>query len=371
MNKHTELLHTPEGVRDTYGREYAGYLKYTEQIHRQFMLYGYEDIKTPVFEFFDVFASGIGTTSSKELYKFFDKEGNTLVLRPDFTPSVARCAAKYFAEETQPLRFCYSGSAFSNRSVLQGRLNESTQMGAELIGDDSVQGDAEMLALLIDSLKSVGLSEFQISVGNAEYFKGLCEDAGLDGKTEEQLRDMISGKNYFAAEQLLTEAGISLENQKLFLKTSEFMESEEELKAVLLSTDNERSKAAIRRLIDLLNLLKLYGMDSYVSVDLSLLSKYHYYTGVIFKAFTYGVGEAVASGGRYDRLLSCFGKDSAAIGFMIPIDILVSALYGQHLFDKPKKEVLRLTYNENNYGQVLRQALEARKKGICTELVRE
>ena len=135
MNR--QLLHTPEGVRDIYGREYARKLHVEKTIHQTLNLYGYQDIQTPTFEFFDVFSREIGTTPSRELYKFFDKEGNTLVLRPDFTPSMARCAAKYYMDEDIPIRFCYAGNTFTNTSSLQGKLKEVTQMGAELMGDDS------------------------------------------------------------------------------------------------------------------------------------------------------------------------------------------------------------------------------------------
>ena len=156
--------------------------------------FGYQDIQTPTFEFFDVFGREIGTTPSKELYKFFDKEGNTLVLRPDFTPSIARSAAKYFMDETIPLRFCYSGNNYINTSNLQGKLKETTQMGAELIGDASAEADAEMIALLIKSLLNVGLKEFQVSVGQVDYFKGLCSHANLDEDTELALREFISNR---------------------------------------------------------------------------------------------------------------------------------------------------------------------------------
>ena len=140
-----KLLHTPEGVRDIYGKEYAEKLLVENKLHEVISSYGYEDIQTPTFEFFDVFSKEVGTTSSKDLYKFFDKEGNTLVLRPDFTPSVARCAAKYFMEEQVPIRFSYLGNTFINTSNLQGKLKEMTELGAELINDDSVEADAEMI----------------------------------------------------------------------------------------------------------------------------------------------------------------------------------------------------------------------------------
>ena len=141
-----KLLHTPEGVRDIYNVECGKKLALEARLKKVFHLYGYHDIQTPTFEYFDVFRKEIGTISSRELYKFFDKEGNTLVLRPDFTPSIARAAATLFQEETLPIRLCYTGSTFVNHSSYQGRLKESTQMGAELLGDDSAEADAEMLA---------------------------------------------------------------------------------------------------------------------------------------------------------------------------------------------------------------------------------
>ena len=177
MNK--KPVHTPEGVRDIYGKEYAVKLAIEEHIHGQLNSYGYEDIQTPTFEFFDVFSKDIGTTPSRELYKFFDKEGNTLVLRPDFTPSMARCAAKYYMDEDVPIRFCYLGNTFTNTSNLQGKLKEVTQMGAELMGDGSVEADGEIIALAVSSLLAAGLQEFQLSIGEIEYFKGICEEVGL------------------------------------------------------------------------------------------------------------------------------------------------------------------------------------------------
>ena len=225
--KKKQLLHTPEGVRDLYGKEYAAKLVLQEKVMKSIQLYGYENIQTPTFEFFDVFSEEIGTTSSRELYKFFDKEGNTLVLRPDFTPSMARCAAKYFMEQNVPIRFCYSGNTFINNNNLQGKLKELTQMGAELIGDDSVYADAEMIMMVIDTLKASGLTKFQVSIGEVEYFKGICRHAGLDSETEMEIRDFISEKNFFAAEEMMIEKGISETDREAILQVSEFYQVEE------------------------------------------------------------------------------------------------------------------------------------------------
>ena len=366
-----DLLHTPEGVRDCYGKENTAKQKTIERIAGQIRLYGYEDLQTPSFEYFDVFSNEIGTTSSRELYKFFDEEGDTLVLRPDFTPSVARCAAKYFMDEKQPLRFCYQGSAFSNTSNLQGKLKETTQMGAELMNDASAKADGEMIAMLIESLIAAGLTDFQISVGNVEYFKGVCEYLGIDSEMEMTLRDEISGKNYFAAEDLLKNEGFKREDRDLFLRFRDFMETAEDLEKAADTAPGERAGAAVKRLIDVWNVVDAYGLSKYISFDLSLLSKYRYYTGIIFKGFTYGTGEPIASGGRYDQLLSYFGKEAPAIGCMISIDPLMEAMRRQHLVDVQEPEIQKIYYNDTNYRDALKTARMSRLAGFRTVLLPE
>ena len=367
--KGQDLLHTPEGVRDCYGKENYAKQNTIEKIADQIHLYGYEDLQTPSFEYFDVFSNEIGTTSSRELYKFFDKEGDTLVLRPDFTPSVARCAAKYFMDEERPLRFCYQGSAFSNTSNLQGKLKETTQMGAELMNDQSPQADGEMIAMLIESLIAAGLSEFQISVGNVDYFKGICEYLQMDRDVENALRDEISGKNYFAAEDLLKSEGYARADRDLFLRIRDFMETAQDLEKAAKTAPNARAGAAVKRLIDVWNVVDAYGLSRYISFDLSLLSKYHYYTGIIFKGYTYGTGEPIASGGRYDQLLGFFGKKAPAIGCMIAIDPLLEAMRRQHLLNVREPEIQKIYYNDTNYRDALKAARMSRLAGFRTALL--
>ena len=142
-----QLLHTPEGVRDSYGAEQAAKAEVLGRIRRLFSLYGYSAIQPPTYEYFDIFNAERGTIPSREMYKFFDHEGETLVLRPDFTPSIARCAAKYFMSEKYPIRLCYDGNTFINNSSLQGRLKESTQAGV-LCGSTGVDTKGNFWAVL-------------------------------------------------------------------------------------------------------------------------------------------------------------------------------------------------------------------------------
>lgn len=363
------LLHTPEGVRDIYGSEYAGKLKLEELIHQKLKRFGYHDIQTPSFEFFDVFSREIGTTPSRELYKFFDKEGNTLVLRPDFTPSMARCAAKYFMEEEFPIRFCYLGNTFTNISALQGKLCEVTQMGAELIGDGSVAAEAEMIAMLVCCLKSTGLKQFQVSIGQVDYFRGICEAAGLTEDTELALRENVSGKNIFGVEDILKEEHISEAHREALLKITELFGSVEILDKAEELVTNERSVKAVGRLKELYRLLTVYKVEQYVSFDFGMLSKYHYYTGVIFRAYTYGIGDAIVKGGRYDNLLKTFGKDEPAVGFVVVLDDLMSALASQNIVIQTEENNALLVYEKEYFEEALSRAEELREKGVNVEML--
>lgn len=321
-----KLLHTPEGVRDIYGSELQNSIEVKERLLKQLRHYGYKDIQTPTFEYFDVFSSNIGTTPSRELYKFFDKEGNTLVLRSDFTPSIARAFAKFYSEEKGPVKLCYSGSTFVNASDLQGRLKESTQIGAELYNDDSAKADAEMISLMISCMKEAGLNDFIISIGNVEFFKGLCDEYGVNEDIENSLREMIKNKNYFGIKGIIDKLSLPEDIKELILRIPDITGSVDEIKRICDVIKNNRSKKALIRLIDIYSILSNEGVEKYISFDLGMLSKYHYYTGIIFRAYTSGSGDAVMKGGRYDNLLSDFGSDSPAIGFCIVLDDVLEAL---------------------------------------------
>lgn len=363
-----QLLHTPEGVRDIYGEESRVKellrASITDCLHR----YGFQDIQTPSFEFFDIFNKERGTVPSKDMYKFFDRDGNTLVLRPDMTPSIARCAAKYFRDETRPLRLCYCGNTYINNNSYQGRLKETTQIGAELFADASVLADADLIALTADCLQAAGLTEFQIEIGNADFFKGLVEETNLTLEEQEELRVLIKNKNIFGVHDLLSKTAISEELRELFAKLPELFGSIETLRAVKSQTRNPRALQALERLERLDSLLHAYGCENYVSFDLGMLSKYNYYTGIIFRAITYGTGEAVASGGRYNRLAGQFGFDAPAIGMSITLDYLMIALERQNRLPEAEAPVTYVAYTPETMKEAAQKAAELRKNGVPAAL---
>ena len=366
-----ELFHTPEVVRDIYDKECARKLTVQREIGRVFHQYGYEDIETPAFEFFDIFAKERGSVTSREMFKFFDRDNNTLVLRPDMTPAIARCVGKYFMEERMPVRLCYWGKTFTNNTSYQGRLKEITHTGVELIGDDSSAADGEMIAMVIEALKAAGLKEFQVELGQVEFFKGLAEEAGMEEETQETLRTLIENKNYFGVEELVSESPMPQQLKELFLKLPELFGTLEQMRRVKGLVHNERSLKAIERLERVQEILKTYGMAEYVSYDLGMLSKYQYYTGIIFKAYTYGTGEYIVTGGRYDKLLVQFGKDVPAVGFAIVIDQLLLAISRQKIEVFTDQIDALVVYDWEVQKDGIGLAADLRKKGKRTILIKK
>ena len=366
-----QLLHTPEGVRDIYYQECERKLCIQDRLHHLCHSFGYRDIQTPTFEYFDVFRKEIGTIPSKDLYKFFDKEGNTLALRPDITPSVARAAATLFGEEELPIRLCYTGNTFINHSSYQGRLREVTQIGAEMIGDDSVEADAEMIALVIETMQAVGLKEFQLNLGSLEFFQSLIEDAALDEDATERVIELINNRNFYGVEEYLDSIMVKRSSREAFASLGEMVGGVEVLKRAKNIAPNSAGIMAVKRLERLYNVLRLYGVEKYITFDLGMTGTYGYYTGIIFRGYTYGIGDAVVRGGRYDNLLEKFGKNSPSIGFAIVIDELMKAMARQRTRIVYTRKNHIILYDEGMIKDAVALARDFRSKAKNTELIKK
>ena len=366
-----QLLHTPEGVRDIYREECLKKIAVQDGIKKVFHLFGYEDIETPTFEFFDIFNKERGSVTTQEMFKLFDRDNNTLVLRPDMTPAIARCVAKYFMDSQAPLRLCYRARTFINNSSYQGRLKETTQTGAEMIGEDSPEADAEMIAMVVTALKSAGLKEFQVELGQVEFFRGLADEAGLDEEAQEELRELIENKNFFGVEELLEERPMRPEVKELLSRLPQLFGSLTDISQLRALTDNERALKAIDRLEKVQEILKAYGVSDYSSYDLGMLSKYKYYTGIIFKAYTYGTGDYIVTGGRYDKLLVQFGTDRPAVGFAIVIDRLLQALSRQKIQIPVAPVTTAVLYEPASWEKAIRLASHLRANGMGVQVIRK
>ncbi len=322
-----KITHTPDGLTDVLCDECE--LKYfIESAARQvFKEYGYRMVQTPTFEYFDVY--NVSTpTQAEHMFKFFDTNGRMLALRPDVTTSVARIAATKSSDNDLPIRISYCGSAFKNEeNFSQARQREFTQVGVELIGDESINADVEIIEIAIDTLCKSGLNNFQIDLGQVEFFKGLTEQAGLSDNEIDAVRTHINDKDFIAVQSVLDELSIDEYTKNMFLNLPTMFGGIEIVDETLKDEKlNTRSKNALVNLKDVYSKLIERGLEKYISFDLGMVQNIDYYTGIIIRGFTYGVAFPVCSGGRYDNLLVKFGRDLPATGVAVGVERVMSAL---------------------------------------------
>ena len=363
-----KLLQTPDGVRDTYDVECKKKRKVMHELHHILELYSYHDIETPTFEFFDIFNRDKGSAPSNEMYKFFDRDNNTLVLRPDITPSIARCVAKYYADEELPVRLCYTGNTYTNTLKLQGKLKEVTQIGAELVNDDSSAADAEIIATVIDCFNEIGISDFQIEIGQIDYFKGLVAESGISEDEEDQIKEYIHIKNFFGLEEYVDALDISDSLKKAFVAFDSLFGGISKAEGYV---SNETSLEAVKRLRRVYAALECYGYQDHISFDLGMLDGYNYYTGIIFRGYTYGTGDAVVKGGRYNNLLKQFGKDAPSIGFAFTVEELIMAMNRQNIDIDVDYSNTIILYDIENQGKAIKAGMKLRSEGRKIELIRK
>ena len=244
-------------------------------------------------------------------------------------------------------------------------------MGAELMGDSSVEADAEMLALVIESLLTIGLKEFQLSVGNVDFFQSLIEDACLDEDAEERVRELINNRNFFGVEEFLDSIQVKRSSKEAFAALNDLVGGVSILSQAKNIAPNSKGVKAVRRLEKIYDTLKLYGVEKLITFDLSMSGTYGYYSGIIFRCYTFGTGDAIVKGGRYDHLTEKFGKESPAIGFAIVVDELMNALVRQKVRINYTRKNTIVLYSPERKREAIALARDFRRKGKNTELIQK
>jgi ATP phosphoribosyltransferase regulatory subunit len=319
-------LHTPIGVNDRLPDEALVKKTVCSKIENIFLGYGYREIESPTFEYIDVFSDEkMGSISPKEMFRFFDKDGNVLALRSDMTPPVARIAATEF-EGNGPIRLCYFGNSFRNSKSYQGKRCEFAQAGVELMGADGVYADAEAIAVSIKSILASGIKEFKLNIGQVGFFNAVLDETGLEKEEKNKLKNYIASRNYAEAEEFIKQKNMPENIKELFLDFPKLVGGTDILDYTRSLTKSDDALKFLDELETLYNMLIMHGVNSYVSFDLSMVNKLNYYTGIIFRGYTYGSGYSIVDGGRYDNLVKQFGKNIPAVGFGIKIDEVINVL---------------------------------------------
>ena len=328
MLRNERLTHTPNGLADILWDEAELKFNIESAARRIFKQNGYRIVQPPTFEYFDVYNAAT-PNKAESMFKFFDTDGRTLALRPDFTTSIARLAATKPMCESLPLRLCYCGSTFRNDEAFsQTRQREFSQVGIELIGENSAEADAEVIKTTIEVIAEAGLKQFQLDIGQVAYFMEIAKDSGLNGHQADNLRKMINDKDFVSIEAFLDKMEISSTKKKMFMDMPTLFGDASVIDIALAQNElTEGAKNALNNIKQVYEILKKNGLEKYISVDLGMVPHMDYYTGIIFKGFTYGIGFPICSGGRYDNLMEKFGRALPATGAAIGVERLMAALH--------------------------------------------
>ncbi len=302
--------------------------KLEDQLLAYLANWGYQEIILPTFEYFDILSVGLAQEVLDKCYKFADRtSGRMLVLRPDATAQIARMAAMGLGGESIPLRFSYRTTVFRYELEHRGRDREVFQVGSELLGNDTFQGDAEMVTMLAGLLEQVGLPEWKISLGHVGFFKALLARSGLSPSAKKQAEVAASHKDLPRLEQILVDERVSRSVIKKILQVPERCGQQEVLNwGKRIAGNDTQLLKPLHRLEQVFQQLEHTGIQKHVLLDLGEFRGFDYYDGVVFDVFTSAVGSELGGGGRYNHLVGRFGRNLPAIGFGLDLDRLFSAL---------------------------------------------
>lgn len=319
--------HIPRGMADYFWQDASERRQLEFTLLDTFRRWGYNDIISPTLEFAETLRVLFDAEFQSRIYRFPDYDGNTLALRYDMTVAIARLMGTRLHDAPMPQRFCYVGSVFRHTEAQGGQQREFWQAGVELIGADSADADAEVLALTAKSLRRSGLSDFRLVVGQMRYFTGLLQELALAPEHQEMLHQAVMRKSEPQLEDFLRAVSLTTQQchtvEQLFeLHGSNPLAVIDRAEALCL---NREMRMALRNLRAVYDVLVSYDVVDHYHLDLTEIRDLGYYTGMIFQAFTLEQGFAVAGGGRYDNLVSTFGPAMPAVGVAIGMDRVLLA----------------------------------------------
>ncbi len=357
----------PKGVSD-FLPEKADKIGYIEgKIQRVFELWGFRRIIPPLLEFSEVMAVGMGDDLKGKTFRFDDRQsGRLLAIPPDITPQVARIVATRMRSYPLPHRLCYSGRVLRHAELQSGRSREIFQAGVELIGLDSPEADAEMVAMAIEVLKGLGLEDFKIDLGQVEFYRGIMADAGVAVPVQQHLREAIRKKDVSAVRSLLEDEPVPDAVKEGIAALPRLFGGREVLAAAERVTTVKRSRKALDNIAQVLDILAIHGVSDYLTIDLGEIRGLDYHTGLTFEGFVGGLGEAVCGGGRYDDLTARYGFPAPATGFAFNILALLAAIERRPEVEASKTRDFLLFNLKEDRREVLALAQHLRRLGFST-----
>jgi ATP phosphoribosyltransferase regulatory subunit len=317
----------PTGVRDFLPVKAAKLAYLQKTLQQVFTRWGFRPVIPAPLEELAVLELGLGSDLREKTFRFDDRQSGRLVaFPPDITPQVARIAATRMHDLPLPYRLCYNGRVLRHAEQRLGKEREIWQTGVELIGLASPEADAEMIAMAVEGLQAVGAQAFTIDIGQGAFLRGILDNLPLPAAAAGELRAAIATKDATSLQRLLDTCPVTDRQREEVLALPRLFGGRETLDRAAAVVGNDTSKHALDNLHQVLEVLKVYGIDDFITIDLGELRGFDYHTGVIFQGFLTGFGRAVCSGGRYDGLTGRYGLPAPATGFAFNLFNLLFAL---------------------------------------------
>ncbi|WP_366922846.1 ATP phosphoribosyltransferase regulatory subunit [Metallumcola ferriviriculae] len=349
------VFRIPPGVKDLLPRQSRWKRETEEKLAHIFSYWGYDEVVTPTFEYYQALTTQGEGLDEDLLYKFIDREGKILVLRPDMTTPIARLVSGRMTDYLQPLRLFYTANVFRYEKTHAGRQREFFQAGVELIGATGAKADVEVLSLAISALEAMQLDNFRIGIGQVEVTKALLGQ--LNPEAAASVRQAMARKDMVELESLLKGHNIPGRQRDVLLEVTMSQGGLKDMERLLELIEEETAHNALTELVEVFRLLEYQGFADKIFFDLGIFRDFDYYTGIVFEGYVPQLGFPVCGGGRYDNLLGNFGHPAAATGFALGLERIMLALN-----NNDTKEVAGYLLVAP-YPQVLTRARELRAEG--------
>lgn len=324
--------------------------------------WGYREIITPTLEYYDTVGIA-SSTEDRKLFKLLDRNGTTLVLRSDMTAPIARVVASLLKEQPFPLRLSYQANVFRAIEAEAGRDSEFFQSGVELVGDASSESDAEVIALAVACLQASGVKHFKIALGHVGFLNGLFQETLADrSDAQTELKECLLARDYVGYREAIGRLGLTSEVRRELEGVLRLRGGEEICAQARQVTQDPLAHRSIAHLCEIWDVLKAYGVSEHVLIDLTMIGDFSYYTGMTFEGYAAELGFPVCSGGRYDNLLSQFGRPAPATGFALKTNRILEVV-GKDLAATPGRTLV--AYSAERREAALRHAAELRNQRLA------
>jgi ATP phosphoribosyltransferase regulatory subunit len=322
--------------------------------------WSYEEIVPPMFDYYDVFIKGMGTGLEEQIYRFIDRDGNILALRPEFTSLVAKTVVTRLSKAARPVRLYYSGEVLRFEKPKGGRQREFAQIGIEHFGSRGKSSDIEILLVAVEAFERLGIPDFQINLGSVDFFGGIVDRISLPEAQIAELKEVLNFKDQSGLENLLSRLTLEQRRKDILRAIPRLTGGRDVITEARRLVRNDRSIQALDHLEEIYTVFDKLGLSRHLTIDLGEIQGFDYYTGILFRAYVPQLGFEVANGGRYDGLPATFGEDLPAVGFSFSLDRL----------EQIATPVLSVDETESNdvEGDAFQKALELRRQGKAVKL---